>query len=719
MKTLLGGFLSLLVAASLVGASRSVEPGTGSLIVSPDGPYRDLAVALAEAETGDTIEVHGGSYPGPLVVDKSVSLVGKDWPVIDGGGHGTVVTLSAPGIRFEGFEVRGSGVEPDHDHAGITLTAEGIQVVGNRLVDVLFGVFVAQADDSLVRGNDITSKDEYDIGRKGDGIRVWYSQDVRVEANTVHEARDVVIWYSDNVVVQDNRIQNGRYGVHLMYCNGAQILGNRLDGNSVGIYTMYSNDVSLNRNDVRRQRGPSGYAMGFKDVDRVDATDNILADNRAGIFLDGTPYTPTSHARFFNNILAYNDIGVILLNAVQGAEFQENTFMENMEQVSIGGGGKPGNNSWHGNFWSDYTGFDLNGDTRGEMAYRSERMFESLTDREALLRALIYSPAAQAIEFAASSFPIFKPQPKLTDETPSILPAPIPAHALPHRSETQAAGMALTGLGLLVAGVACTGLTYLHKGNHMQLSKFVTVNPGIPLSAAGPVAFGDAKPTDLTVGVAGVNKRYGKVTALEGISFQVRAGEAIALWGENGAGKTTLIKAILGLIHYQGVIQVAAHDALRDGKAARRSIGYVPQETAYYDMSVQATMAFYSRLKGSSPERIDLLLSKLGLKEHARKPVQALSGGLKQRLALAVALLSDPPILLLDEPTANLDARARRDYLDLLVELHKERKTIIFASHRLEEVELLADRVLVLEEGKLIQDVSPEKLKTEVTQLWS
>ena len=144
-------------------------PGTGSLIVSPDGPYRDLASALADAQAGDTIEVHGGSYPGPLVVDKTVSLVGLDWPVIDGGGQGTVVTLSAPGIHFSGFEVRGSGVEPDRDHAGITLTAPDIQVEGNRLVDVLFGIFVAQADGSLVRGNDITSKDEYDIGRKGDG----------------------------------------------------------------------------------------------------------------------------------------------------------------------------------------------------------------------------------------------------------------------------------------------------------------------------------------------------------------------------------------------------------------------------------------------------------------------------------------------------------------------------------------------------------------------
>jgi nitrous oxidase accessory protein len=715
MKTLLGGLLCLLVAAGWVSAVGAAQVGRGILIVSPHGPYRDLAAALADAEDGDTVEVHAGSYSGPLVVDKSVTLIGRDWPVIDGGGQGTVVTLSAPGIRFEGFEVRGSGIEPDRDHAGITLTAPNIHVQGNRLVDVLFGIFVAQADGSLLRGNDITSKTEYEVGRKGDGIRLWYSRDVRVEDNTVNAARDVVMWYADNVLVKSNRIENGRYGVHLMYCNNAQIVENYLKDNSVGIYTMYSNDVTLLRNDVRGQRGPSGYALGFKDADNIDSRQNLLVDNRAGIFLDGTPYTPAGFARFSENIIAYNDIGVILLNAVQGAEFQDNTFWENMEQVSIGGGGTPGINAWRGNFWSDYTGFDIDGDFIGETAYHAERVFENLTDREPLLRALIYSPAAQAIEFAASSFPIFKPQPKLVDEQPSILPAVVPVQALPPRTQTQAAGMALAGFGLLAVGAASAGLTYFHKGNPMWKSKpaavKTTASPS-SISSSPPAGPTPAKPI---VSAAHVTMRYGKVAAIDSVSFGAHAGEAIALWGANGAGKTTLLRAILGLIHYQGEIHVAGHDALRDGKAARRNIGYVPQEAAYYDMSLRATMAFYARLKQVNPQRIDMLLAKLGLQEHESKPVQALSGGLKQRLALAVALLSDPPILLLDEPTANLDASARREYLGFLAELHKEKKTIVFASHRLEEVELLADRVLIMDRGKVVEQVLVAELRSRLS----
>jgi ABC-type multidrug transport system ATPase subunit len=220
-----------------------------------------------------------------------------------------------------------------------------------------------------------------------------------------------------------------------------------------------------------------------------------------------------------------------------------------------------------------------------------------------------------------------------------------------------------------------------------------------------------SQPPSPTVLVASVSKRYGRVQALSDISFQAQPGEALALWGANGAGKTTLLKAMLGLVECQGRITIAGHDARRAGKQARRSLGYVPQEAAFYDMSVAATLAFYARLKRCGAERIPGLLERLGLAPHAHKPVAALSGGLKQRLALAVALLADPAVLLLDEPTANLDAQAQRDYLALLADLRaREGKTILFASHRLEEVEAIASRVLLLEQGRLVAVLTPAEL---------
>ena len=215
--------------------------------------------------------------------------------------------------------------------------------------------------------------------------------------------------------------------------------------------------------------------------------------------------------------------------------------------------------------------------------------------------------------------------------------------------------------------------------------------------------------------VAGLQKRFGKVTVVANLSFEAAAGEALALWGANGAGKTTAIKCLLGLLDYRGSIGINGLDARRHGRDARRQLGYVPQELAFYDdLTTLATAQFYGRLKHVPSTRPQAVLTQVGLADHADKPVSALSGGMKQRLALALALLADPPVLVLDEPTSNLDTVARDQFLQLLVEVKTSGKTILFTSHRLEEVEALADRALVLEKGQLIAQVPAVNLAVTV-----
>jgi nitrous oxidase accessory protein len=640
MKSFVVSALALVlmfVAASHAQAQSPNSSPSPALVVSPTGPFVTIQAALDAARLGDHIEVHGGTYRGPLVVSKTVSLEGVDYPVIDNGGDGTVVTLSAPDITFRGFELRGSGSEPDRDHAGITLAAPRGIVENNRLREVLFGIFVANAPDSIVRDNDIASKTGYEIGRQGDAIRLWYSPRVTVEQNHVHDARDVVIWYSSGVRLRDNLIERGRYGVHLMYCDNAIIERNRLSGNSVGIYAMYSNDLVMRENLIRGQRGPSGYAFGFKDSDNVEVVSNAVVDNRAGFFIDGMPFSPQGFGRIHDNIIAFNDVGAILQPAVRGDVFENNTFWENIEQVAVQGTGALTRNTWRGNFWSDYAGYDANDDGRGDAPYRSDRFFENITDREPMLRALIYSPAAQAIEFAGAAFPIVKPQPKLSDPAPRIEPGAIPAFAL--QSRDGAGAMAGSAIALLLLGVISGAMAFKKNGTQMNADERRKKNLSALVRAS-------LRPNEnlSAVRVENLSKQYGKVQVLTGVSFDARSGEALALWGPNGAGKTTLLKAMLGLIDFKGAIAVAGFDVARAGKAARAQIGYIPQEATFYDLSVQATLEFYARLKKASVSRVPVLLERVGLGEHAQKPVPALSGGLKQRLALAVAVLSDPPV---------------------------------------------------------------------------
>ncbi|MCP4357821.1 MAG: ABC transporter ATP-binding protein [Chloroflexi bacterium] len=209
-----------------------------------------------------------------------------------------------------------------------------------------------------------------------------------------------------------------------------------------------------------------------------------------------------------------------------------------------------------------------------------------------------------------------------------------------------------------------------------------------------------------------LTKQFDGLTAVDDLSFTVNEGEIVALWGANGAGKTTVLRCILNLTPYDGEIIVAGMNAVAEGKAVRQRIGFVPQELTFHDdMTVQETMTFYALLKKLGYEyNFTPLLARLDLAAHAQKPVHDLSGGLKQRLALALALLSDPPILLLDEPTSSLDVAAREDFMGLLLELKAAGKTMIFSSHRLEEMLTLADRVLVMADGRLQVDCPPSQL---------
>lgn len=216
--------------------------------------------------------------------------------------------------------------------------------------------------------------------------------------------------------------------------------------------------------------------------------------------------------------------------------------------------------------------------------------------------------------------------------------------------------------------------------------------------------------------VTKLTKKFGKLTAVDNLNFTVNAGEAVAFWGANGAGKTTALRCLLNLIPYEGGITINDLDVSQNGKAVRRLVGFVPQELNFHDdMTVTDTLSFYARLK-KVPADHDFapLLARLDLQPHLSKQVGELSGGLKQRLALALALLSDPPILMLDEPTANLDIRAREDFLALLLEFKRDGKTLLFTSHRFEEITTLADRVLLLEAGKLIIDAPPHQIEKQL-----
>lgn len=214
-----------------------------------------------------------------------------------------------------------------------------------------------------------------------------------------------------------------------------------------------------------------------------------------------------------------------------------------------------------------------------------------------------------------------------------------------------------------------------------------------------------------------VSKFFGKFQALDDVSFSVQPGESVALWGSNGAGKTTLIRCMMGVTDYKGNVTVEGVSSKKQGKVVRGKIGYVPQIMPLFDLPVGEMVLLISRLRGTTPTEGLNLLKRFNLDHTRTKLVRSLSGGMRQKLALTLALLGDPQILVLDEPTANLDAATQKELIGLLNELKQEGRTIIFTSHRWSEVRALASTVVHLEQGKVIEHGSVTRLSPQLDQI--
>jgi nitrous oxidase accessory protein len=392
------------------------------LLAASGARAESLQAMIDRAEPGATIAVPAGVY-GPIKTDKPIKLIGQDWPVIDGGGVSDCVVLVGGESEIRGFVIRNSGEDLDKESTGLRVMGRGAVIENNRFENVLFGIDLKSAPDCVIRGNTIGSK-ALDIARRGDALRLFRSNNCLIESNTIEDGRDALLWYSNKVVVRNNISRRNRYGFHMMYANEVTLEGNQISDNSVGIYVMYGQNYVIRNNRLLRNRGPSGYGLGLKEIDRYQIESNVLSGNRVAIYMDGSPLRrKPGNALINRNVIACNDIGFAVLPAVKGNRIEGNTISDNIEQLAVLGRGAVAGNDFTGNYWSDYTGYDADHDGIGDQAYTSRKLFESLIDSEPKLRLLIYSPAHEAIEFIGRAIPAIQPEPKFADPAPLMRPA--------------------------------------------------------------------------------------------------------------------------------------------------------------------------------------------------------------------------------------------------------------------------------------------------------
>jgi ABC-2 type transport system ATP-binding protein len=221
-----------------------------------------------------------------------------------------------------------------------------------------------------------------------------------------------------------------------------------------------------------------------------------------------------------------------------------------------------------------------------------------------------------------------------------------------------------------------------------------------------------------------LSKRYGDIVAVDGVSFAVGKGEVVGFLGPNGAGKTTCMRMLTGFLPpTEGTAAIAGHDIFEDPIAARRSVGYLPESPPLYpEMTVTSFLAYVARIKDVPRARrrgaVDRALERCALVEVRRRVIGTLSKGFKQRVGLAQAIVHDPPVLILDEPTIGLDPLQVREIRGLIAELAapakgEQQQTVILSTHILAEVEAICRRVILISEGRKAVDAPLEDLTAD------
>jgi nitrous oxidase accessory protein len=423
----------------------------------PPARFQTLQSAIAAAKPGDTIRVQPGAYTGQFILDKRLAIEGVGKPVLRGEGRGSVVIVIADHCSIRGFVIEHSGGDLQAEDSGLLLKSSENTIADNELRDVLYGIYLYHSQRNTIRGNTVRGRRELEVGSRGAGLHLWNSPDNTIEDNMITGARDgMYIQSSPGNKIRRNRVFGVRYGLHYMSSDANKFEENVFSDNVAGAAIMYSRKIELRRNAFVHNRGFSSFGILFQDCEENVAEENFIIDNATGIFAEAL-----RKSVFRRNVIAENDLALVIFSSCARNLFAENNFVENLSPLRLVG--RRSDTRWQeggrGNYWSDYRGYDLDGDGVGDVAHKVQNVFEYLEGNHPRLRLYLSSPAAQALAVAEHAFPIIKGSPE-KDEAP--LMKPVALH-FPLEKPRQAAS-ARTLFALLSLSLAGTAIAVMWRG---------------------------------------------------------------------------------------------------------------------------------------------------------------------------------------------------------------------------------------------------------------
>jgi nitrous oxidase accessory protein len=399
-------------ACTLVAGVLMLAPGAAAeiLVVGRDAP--DLHRAVQAASPGDIVEVPSGVWQGPLVVDRAITLRGRGG-VIDGGGTGTVVTLKAAGAVVESLEIRGSGNDLSGPDACIYLEPEAVGAVlrGNHLSDCAFGIWVHQTPRARLLGNVVVGRAHVRSADRGNGIHLFDASELEVRDNTVRGARDgIYVSATEDSLIEGNRVEGQRYGIHYMYSYRNTLRGNVARHNLGGLALMQSHGLVVEDN---RAEDNERHGLLFRDARDCVIRRNVLRRNGQGMF-----FFSSTDNRIEGNLVAHNTMGAKVWAGSVRNRVRDNAFVGNRQQVFyVGAADLVWSDAGRGNFWSDYMGWDQDGDGTGDRPHRVDSFTGHLVYRYPTAVLLLRSPVLELLSHLEATVPLFRTA-TVTDDAP-------------------------------------------------------------------------------------------------------------------------------------------------------------------------------------------------------------------------------------------------------------------------------------------------------------
>lgn len=385
------------------------------IIVSKSGSISSIKHAIQLASENDKIIIESGVYAeGNIMVDKSISILGNDFPVVDGKGEGEIFTVRANNVQISGLLIINSGVSYLEENAGIKLQeVVNCEIIGNKFYNNFFAIYLAKSANCVISNNYIEGIKKRETN-SGNGIHLWYCQKIDLTRNTIKNHRDGIYFefVRNGKILNNFSSGNLRYGLHFMFSDSCEYKGNTFENNGAGVAVMYTKNVLMHDNFFKHNWGTASYGILLKDITDSRIISNHFEENTIGIYIEGCNRVLVEKNQFLKNGWA-----IKLMANSMGNFFFDNNFLANSFDVSTNS--EQNFNTFDKNYWSNYSGYDLDKDGFGDVPFRPVTMFSMMVERQPTSLILLNSLFVKMLDIAESIIPAFTPK-ALTDSKPRM-----------------------------------------------------------------------------------------------------------------------------------------------------------------------------------------------------------------------------------------------------------------------------------------------------------